>query len=633
MFVFLTIGCTKTNTLPQVNGSKTSDENSASISNSGANKKSEDPKEATITDDLKSQVASKESVERRPIAEPTDWLQFRGKRNAGVSSAELPSIFDKSFVDWRAELIGRGASTPIIVGNKVFLTSYSGYGESLEKPGSRQRLKYHVFCFHREYGSLLWQRNIQGNLAETQRLNPNLIGHGFASSTMVSDGERVYAFFGVGGVFAFDMDGQFLWQQDVGWESHNFGSSASLALYENLLIVNASLESKSVYGLDKETGTGVWKIDNVYESWTTPVLGLNSQGHEELVIIQKNIVRGFDPMTGAELWTCEGILDYIVPTPVVVDGVAYCNGGKENRTLAIRLGGRGDVTNTHKMWVADVGSNVVSSVIKGDHIYQVNDKGVMQVLEKKTGEVVKRERIKKSGNVFGSPTLAGDKLLFPLIHGIAVVNASPELGLVALNKITDDEAEFRASIAISGDRMLTRNDNYIFCVTPLKTISRLVESDLEKSNEHPLLVSAEKYDFDNTTGQIRYYNRCLVESADALGTLILAPYQSVITEQQTADSLKLIGPEYPGYEALRLKRDELFWKRMKKEISEEAFLSQIQPLDKETIAKQAKLRMKVKAMFSKEQMDQHMAEHRAWLATQEKKKEEMEKQKEISGQK
>ena len=553
---------------------------------------------------------------------PIDWAGFRGPGNHSKTEIVFPDKFDSSIVRWKSELIGRGASTPIVIGDKVFLTSYSGYGESLGKPGKIADLQHHVYCFARTDGKLLWQRNIKGSAAENAVLNPNLIGHGFASSTMVSDGNKVFAFFGIGGVFAFDLDGKLLWQQDVGWQSHNFGSSASLALCNDLLIVNASIEAETVFALNKETGHGVWKIDDVIESWTTPVNGDTTAGDRELVIPQKNVVRGFDPETGAELWTCEGILDYIVPTALTGDGIVYCNGGKENRTLAIRLGGRGDVTKSHKLWEAEVGANVTSSVIGGEHIYQISDRGILQVLDRTTGEVVKRERLKGAGTVFASPLLCRDKLFFPLLHGIAVVNADPNISLVSHNKITDDEAEFRASLCVYGDQMFTRNDNWLYCLGPGQQDTRTVKLGANSQGEFEQIVSTPKYDFEQATGRIRFYNRCLVKTKHDLRVVMLTPYKSVITEKQTAHSIELLNAEFPKFAEMRLERRKIVWDRMTGEASEEEFVEQISALDKKVIQTQAAIRKPIKAMFSKEQMDQHMAEHRAWLEKNKKKNEE-----------
>jgi len=551
-------------------------------------------------------------------AAPTDWMQFRGAGNLSKSeSTGLPSEFGESNVVWKAQLIGRGCSTPIIVGDRVFLTSYSGYGESAEKPGNLELFRLHLYCYDRETGEQVWRQDIKGNPAENPRLNPNLLGHGFASSTPISDGENVYVFFGISGVFAFDVDGEFLWQQDVGWRNYNFGSSTSLALHENLVIVNASIESQTVYALNKSTGVGVWKIDDVFDSWATPVLGQASDGTTELVIPQKNIVRGFDPDSGEELWTCEAIPDYIVPTPVIVDGVAYCNGGRESQTVAIRLGGRGDVTKSHKLWQARVGTNVTSSVYHDGHVYQIRQNGIFQALDAKTGQTANRGRVKGAITVFGSPLLAGDKLYFPLADSVAVIAANPKNELISLSRFSGNDGEFRASLAVSGDRTFTRNDKFLYCIGPRK-VSKTKIIKQSKSGEVSL-ASKPKFDFDPVTKRIRIYNRCVGTDISDLEMFILNPYKSVITEDQTTKSKVLITEWFPKFGEIRRERSDVVWRHMKQETNDAEFVKQMTAIEAKAMALQRELRTPIKKMFSKEQMDQHIAEAKAWQEKNKKK--------------
>ena len=138
----------------------------------------------------------------------------------------------------------------------------------------------------------------------TQKLNDTVLGHGFASSTPVSDGELVYTFFGPTGVFAFDMEGNLVWEQNVGWQFNFFGSSASLTTHKDLLIVNASIENQTIYALDKKTGKGVWKADNIDRCYSLPVFGEAPDGSIEMVVVEEDEVYGFDPKTGEKLWWC-----------------------------------------------------------------------------------------------------------------------------------------------------------------------------------------------------------------------------------------------------------------------------------------------------------------------------------------
>ena len=319
------------------------------------------------------------------------WPQFRGPdwQSTAVDAQPLTKWSADRGVIWQAELPGRGSSTPIVVGDRIFLTAYSGYGISAKEPGEVDELVHHVMCLRRQSGETLWERHVRGSTIE-QRLNPNLLNHGFASSTCVSDGQSVYAFFGVTGVYAFDLKGRMKWRNDVGFDTDNFGSSASLTLYQDLLIVNASIESQQIIAFDKNTGQAVWKIDDVIRSWSMPVIGKTADGQDELIISSTNVVRGFDPTSGELLWTCSGILDYVVPVPVVQNGIVYCNGGKTNQLMAIRLGGRGDVTETHKLWEARYGANVSSPLVHGGVVYLLSDGGLFQSFDAETGKTIKR---------------------------------------------------------------------------------------------------------------------------------------------------------------------------------------------------------------------------------------------------
>ena len=559
-------------------------------------------------------TVSSESVEA------TDWKQFRGPdSNCKPFSSGFPTEWDESNVVWKSELIGRGASTPIIVGDKVFVTSYSGYGESAEKPGNLQSLRHHLFCFDRSTGALIWQRDIKGSMANEEKLNPNVLGHGFASSTPTTDGDSVFAFFGTSGVFAYDVDGNFLWQTDVGWRHKNFGSCASLVLHKDLLIVNASAESHAAYALNKTNGAGVWKIDDVIQAWSTPVLADTPEGGVELLISQENIIRGFDPDTGNELWTCEGIPDYVVPTPVVVDGVAYCTGGKEYHSFAVRLGGRGEVTKSHKLWAADLGSNVISPVVHQGNMFVMKEPGIFQTIDAKTGEVVNKDRVKKAGTIYASPMLSGDKIYFPLPDGVLVVNADPELTKVSLNKFATEESEFKASLAVSGDKLLTRNDKFLYCIGPDKGETRINELDSSKFDESKLVAAKPKYDYDEKAKKIRVYNRCFGDDSTPLENFILNPYKSVITPEQTEKSVKLCRDGFGAFVEAQAEQKELYWKHIKQELSDAEVFEALAELDKKVMGLQRDLRTPVKKMFSPEQMEAHMAEHRAWLEKTQKK--------------
>jgi outer membrane protein assembly factor BamB len=398
-------------------------------------------------------------------AAENDWRQFRGAGAHGASDSALPvSWSSQQHLLWKAELPGRGASSPVVIGEQIFLTAFSGYGISATDPGEKQSLRLHVLCIDREAGKLIWNESIAAAATE-QTASRRVVDHGYASSTPACDESGVYAFFGPSGVVAYTLDGKKKWQKDVGQKTAGFGSASSPSIFDDLVIVNASIEGETVYALDKATGEERWKIENVERSWTTPLVAETKDGQSELVINQKNVIRGFDPKTGEELWTCGGIEDYIVPCAIAKDGIAYCLGGRSNRAIALRLGGRGDVTESHRLWVARIGANVTSPILYKDRLYWSSDKGIANCLNAKTGEEIFQERLPTRERVYGSVVRAGNKLYTPTRDaGVIVWAIGDTYEQLAQNQFSDDNDPFNATPAITGSRLLLRTDSFLYCV-------------------------------------------------------------------------------------------------------------------------------------------------------------------------
>ncbi len=225
-----------------------------------------------------------------------DWLSFRGPGGSGVSEENnLPATWDgKKNIVWKTRLPGPGGSSPIILGDQVFVTCYTGYGT--EKVGKPEDLQRQLVCLNRRDGSVKWAKVIPSKGSET-RYGGFIAQHGYASSTPASDGQRIYVFFGKGGVYAFDRDGTQLWQTSVGTGIDGWGSGSSPILYGNLVIVNAGVESGALVALDKTTGTEVWKSKGIRRTWSTPALVDVKDGKRELVLSVPGKVLGLDPET------------------------------------------------------------------------------------------------------------------------------------------------------------------------------------------------------------------------------------------------------------------------------------------------------------------------------------------------
>lgn len=397
-----------------------------------------------------------------------DWPQFRGTGALGRSEAKgLPLTWsDEKNVVWKAALPGPGASSPIVLGDRIFITSFTGFATSSREPGEMTNLKRHLLCLNLADGKIIWDTAVPAEMPEQDRIRE---GHGYASSTPVADAERVYAFFGKTGVFAFDHSGKQLWKTKVGDKLNGWGSATSPVLYKDYLIVNASIESDSLVALDKKTGKEVWRANVSNESWHAPVFVTAPDGSTEVVAAKNGRVLGFNADTGEALWNVKtGIPWYMCPTPVVQDGIVYVIGGRTpNGALAIRAGGRGDVTASHVVWKVGKGSNVPSPILHDGHLYFAHENlGIVYCLNAKTGELVFEERIEPApGQIYASPVMGDGKIYFTGRGGrTVVIAASPKFEKLGENTLESNRGMFNSSPAISGNKILLRSNRALYCL-------------------------------------------------------------------------------------------------------------------------------------------------------------------------
>ena len=398
-----------------------------------------------------------------------DWTRFRGPAASGVSDdTGLPTQWsaDTNIV-WKTSLPGFGTSSPITLGDKIFLTCYRGYGMNAEAPGEQRDLRHQVLCVDRNRGAILWTRETEARppLAGYDAGRVNL--HGYASATPTTDGQAVYAFFGRSGVVALCVSGEPLWQAFVGDGVNGWGSASSPVLYEDLVILNASVESQSLVALDKRTGREIWKVPGIERSWSTPLIVDLPDGSRELVASMKGKVLGLDPATGRQLWECAGIDDYVCPAVIASHGVVYVTGGRSPKFLAVRAGGRGDVTETHLLWELGATSKVSTPVYHDGYLYWINHQGVAGCANADSGELVYQQRLDLKGSgdkVYASPVL-GDGKIFGLSRedGAIVLAAAPEFKLLAHNQLGDSSI-FNATPTISNGQLLVRSDRCLYCI-------------------------------------------------------------------------------------------------------------------------------------------------------------------------
>ncbi len=306
-----------------------------------------------------------------------DWLRFRGPNGSGISSESSPTPSKWSpteNVKWKAALPGPGVSSPIVVGDRVLVTCYSGYGVDRQDPGDIKDLKRHLICFDANTGETLWSKAVDAEQPEDPYTGIGVTAHGYASHTPVSDGERVYAFFGKSGVIAFDLEGNELWRTSVGTGSdeRKWGSSSSPIVFGDLLIVTASAESRSLVGLNKETGKEVWRqeADGLSNVWGTPTLVEIEDGRTDLVIGVPFEFWGVNPETGKLRWFAEVMeTDQYNSSVVAADGVVYGIEGRGGGSIAVKAGGSGDVTEANTIWSGNDTARFGSPLVLDGKIY------------------------------------------------------------------------------------------------------------------------------------------------------------------------------------------------------------------------------------------------------------------------
>jgi outer membrane protein assembly factor BamB len=553
-------------------------------------------------------------VDESSRTETGNWPVFRGPNANSTVANRLPEQFsEERGLVWNCGLPGRGASSPILFEDRVFLTAYTGYGISAEQPGELKNLGHHVICVDSLDGKPLWEREIKATAIQ-QKINPELLRHGFASSTPATDGKTVFAWFGVTGLFAFDCDGKLLWQRNLGLETHYFGSSASLVLFDDLVIVNASIESRTIYGVEKATGAVRWTIPDIVECWSMPVLATLHDGGTEMIVSAKNRVAGYDPATGEELWHCAGIQDYVVSCPVVKDEVVYLTGGKEKQMMAIRLGGRGNVESSHKIWETKrLGSNVSSPVIRGDRLFVFHDSGTLQVIDIADGKLVHQSRTATSMQPFSSPLLAADCLFMPFQDaGIGIYMADDTIAERTVIPVKTG-GPLMASIAVDGNRFLFRNDGGLYLVgggnAPVKSLP------WERPEDFQVIEARSPYNLETEKGWSRRYLLFMTEDPAVVSKYLLMPYQSVITDEQTAQSEKIVQENMPKFLALLERCKAIRQRQLETAANDEADVDpEWEQLEKDVNKLTNDLRILVKKLFSKEQMDKHNADAAAGVA-------------------
>ena len=396
-------------------------------------------------------------------AQADNWPAWRGPTGQGHSTEKnLPTKWSATEnVRWKIDLPDAGNSTPIVWGDKLFLTQATEKGK-----------KRSLLCLDRKDGSKVWEKTVAFDGAEKI--------HGtntYCAASPVTDGERVVAFHGSAGLYCYDFSGKEMWKKDFGPCDHIWGSAASPIIHGDLVIHNFGPHAKSfLVALNKKTGEEVWKSDeykgaDYFGSWSTPIVAKVGD-RTELVVSWPAVVKSYNPDTGSLLWSAKGLekeggqdrLTYA--SALVSDKYVFAAAGYGGAAIGVKTGGSGDVTETHRLWrVAKNPQRIGSGVIIGDYAYAVNEPSVV-CIDLKTGKPAWDKNI--AGGAWGSIVHADGKLYLTSQKGETLVFAADpkEYEEIAVNKL--DGATTRASIVPSDGELFIRTYKHLWCVTQKK---------------------------------------------------------------------------------------------------------------------------------------------------------------------
>jgi outer membrane protein assembly factor BamB len=436
-------------------------------------------------------VEAREVAEVRmvpPVGEGADsqWPQWRGPtRQSVVESEGYPDRWsDQQNVVWRTQVPGRGHSSPIVWEDRIFLTT--AYDQFVDEPigqilgqqgdrvflDDRERVRS-VLCFRRSDGQLLWETFVP-HRAEPEEGWPK---SSYASSTPVTDGQRVYAYFGNHGLLAVDFDGNVVWHDDLGSiRQVSRGTACSPLLYENLVILfqdHGGPEGSFIAAFDRETGQQAWRTQRTARvGWSSPIaIRVTSEtGHrDEIITSSQHQVQAYDPLTGDLLWYSRGLTDEVVPSPVAGHGLVFASSGRQGPTLAIRPGGTGDVSDRRLVWRETRGSPFVPSpLLYQGHLYTLNDMiRVLSCYDAATGEMKYRVRLEGEAvghGISSSPIGVDGKVFITVDDGqTLVVRAGPQFELLHVNRLG---SYVFASPALLDGRWYFRTYEHLVCIGP-----------------------------------------------------------------------------------------------------------------------------------------------------------------------
>lgn len=405
-----------------------------------------------------------------------DWTRFRGPEGSGkVDGPAIPVEWSSTKnLLWKTPLPGKGSSSPIVSGNYVFLTAYTGYGVDIDNLGKPEDLVRHLIAINRNTGEEFWRASVP-TTSQEDIYGGFLTQHGYASSTPATDGERVYAVLGKSGLYAYDLDGKQLWHYDLGQKSDpaRWGDGSSPIVVGDLVIVDAGILGNHFVAIDKTSGEKVWSIDDpaFTNCWATPT-PYGEDGSQQILFHVPKKVIAVDPVSGEQLWTVDSPLDDATCGSIVTDeGKAFLMGSRAGNALAFDC--TPDASEDRVLWKTGLRSGIATPIISGENLYWASG-GVFYAASLETGEYVYKKRLPRIGGPTGgfpnanysSPVAVGENIIQFTRNGESyVIRPGNEFDLVSHNAAFDgDESAFSATPAISDGQLFVRSESFLYCI-------------------------------------------------------------------------------------------------------------------------------------------------------------------------
>ena len=405
------------------------------------------------------------------------WPQFRGPGGLATApeGARIPLVWgDKENLKWKTAMPGRGSSSPVFTGKRLFVTCYTGYGTSREEVGSARDLGRMLVCLDRSDGRVLWKKSIDlANPEDPYR--GYLMEHGYASSTPATDGKNVFVFTGKSGLHAFTVEGKLRWSKLVGDRSSNrrWGSAASPVLYRNLVIINAADEARCLIAFDKDSGDEKWRYQSkeLELAFGTPQITIAGDGSDELVLSIPHELFALDPATGKRKWLARTrVPGNVSPSVVITDDMICAFGGYPRKmSIGLKRGGSGDVTG-NLQWDSKVTTYVPTPLAYGKNLYWVNDSAEAICMDIATGKVMSKRTVagierSKRFSFYASMVRVGERLYAVSRHnGTFVFEANPGMKQIAQNRF-DDRSDFSGTPALAKDGLYLRSGKFVYSIS------------------------------------------------------------------------------------------------------------------------------------------------------------------------